>query len=509
MCCLRRNRSPISMELARIGLSSSGLSRLCGESVVERFAQAHLLCDSADAARGKDIEFRGTPGATVTLSWGVGGGTLSEIIGSEGVLRLALSRLMPAITGDRLAVMIGGLDNRVPCFTVVGAPIGHHISVGLESSLTPGVAIGGQVALDRSVDSLQVIVERSRQPWIPQERIDLQGFARSWELHCALAAAEYELTLLANLDGKGVSVLDAEGKVWSRTVGHAYASRDPFDSLMYDALCAHEDAIERIGRHPASRIRAIERSVSVLALTPSAYELPIRLIYSSVGEHMRVGELSALSSLPAGDGDGIERLAAVSGLPIAAAPSLRTIQIGSLPLSKGVTDIFEMDFLNWLLDVAKSAESTRQAAGVVNTFADDPLGDDLRRAYASFLRLTVATDLMSTLERLEDEIERPVIARARLEASDIIVKSGLPLNALLRLEPVGSLFAKWVSALWVFAFVSRLAPAMPPNAFVPKGAALISRWLYDRALGHLARSALARAQALCANALEGANAKTC
>ena len=471
-----------------------------------RFAQTRLLCDMADVAEGRCIEFRGTPGAAVTLCSDAA--TFTETIGPDGRLQVPLSRFAIAIAGDHLDINIVELDISSPCITIVGAPVAHYNSIGLESSQTYRFAVGGEVALDRSVDRMQLVLERHRQPWIGQERVDLEGFARSWEIHCTPTQAEYRVTLVADLDGREASVLDGDGKIWSKILGQAYASRDPFDSQMYSALSGHQAAIESISRSPASRTRALELCANVLALASSSFEHSIRILYSRIGEHMRAGELTALSCLAARKDKAIEKFAAVAGLPVAAAPQRLTRWEPALQ-SQGVAGIIQVDFLKWLLNTAKSVESVRQATAAIDMFADDPSGDELVRAYAAFLRLTLATDLITQLERLESEIEKPVVSRARLQASELILDSRLPLAVILNLEPAGPMFGKWVSALWAFAIVARLAPRMAPEAPVPKGALLISRWAYDSAVGSLAIAILSRADAICVELHDQLEIKPC
>ena len=406
----------------------------------------------------------------------------------------------------------------MPCFDIVGAPIAEYVDIGLRAASHGTLAIGGSVALDRFVDKLQLAIRPHRQPWCLLEHVDLDGFARSWEGLVEREAAEYDLSLLAEIDGREAPVLDREG-TWARVVGRQFQKHSDLDRALYEALCsfdvpqttlddaAYAENRRRLGRAVAqitattsARATTIERCITILASSEcNRYQEAILTIFAAVGRKATVSDLSALATLDgAGRKDARIRLAAVGGLPIAsAAPSLWRIDSVSKS-GEQLSDLMQMNRLTtFFLPVARSMDPDGQASLFIDSLADDSAVDGLLRSYAKLLRITIATDVAGDLQRLSDELDFPDTRTARNEASVFLEQTDLPLDALFQLPSVGSLFARCVNTIWWFALASRIALSCPKETPIPLGAVILSRWLYNGAFSSLVRCTLTIADEYC------------
>jgi hypothetical protein len=461
----------------------------------DQFRQSVVVSDAASAADQGCIEFRGTPGAPVVLTW-EDGGRLLEMIREDGRLRVALSRFTSSLQSDKLNISIGEEEQKRVCLSIVSAPIAHYNSIGLEVRQGCHFTIGGEVALDRSVEKLEATFELNNQPWVARRAVDLEGFARTWTLSCEMPPAEYKLGLLATFDDRKARVLDQDG-VWSQLIGKTYSNNDPADVLMYEALCGKPLALEKIAESVKMRRDALLRCAQMVNLGQSIYDERIRTIFSVVSSHMTVAELAGLAGFLDDLSDNAARAAASAGIPVAAAFPLRFRGI-AIEEPADVFDLEQADVLKFLFNVARTEGGRLEAAEVIDGMADDSSRDSLIRAYAALLRVTIATDLGSTVERMQSQVENPVVFRAMQEAGDIIARSALSRGRFDQLRHSESLFSKLTTAMWQFALTARLASrVLAPSTKVPSGALVISRWLCDTTLAPLARVTLARAEARC------------
>jgi hypothetical protein len=463
------------------------------------FSQELLDCDTSDTLQDRQIEFRGTPGSAIAFISPAG--QLDARLGANGRLSIGL-RQFHDVALDRFFIELGVPNGRVPCVAITRAPVVEQVDLGVESPTLREFGVAGSVLLDRSVDKMQLVLTRYREPWFPAQHLDMQGFACDWDARLELAPAEYKLTLRAELDGHAVQVLDQAG-IWSRIIGHKYANHDWLEGALYAALSGHEDAFRKLSATSKSRSTTLALCTKILEQADNPYKDSIPRIFEQIGQAMTSADLPAMDSIS--DSASLSKNAALWGLPMAAATQLPILQ-GVIDEPTDIPSIVDMEFLDFMLQVARTTDGA-QAAAVIDYIVDDDTAPALRRAYAALLRITLASDLSAQLERLEDEMERPAVLRARFDSARLLELSGMPLQPVLDLPTTESLFAKCVSAIWLFSFASRVFSRSPASDAAPQGTILLSRWLYHSLLGPLSRIALAKAESAC-NAVEE-RLKTC
>lgn len=489
-----------------------------------RFSRSKVICDTSDVANGAAVEFRGTPGTELQLV-SSDGTTLKDLIGRDGGIRVALSRLLSGGPTDRLAIMLETADGTLPCIDVVAAPIAYYNDVGLRKERQRDeMLIAGQIALDKAVDRLVLEARPYKQPWLRAERAEADGFARNWEVRLDSKPGTYSLELIAEMAGRDVPILDDKG-VWSRIVGQQYDARDDTDYALYEALrvqprghvgsngpwhlpyngtLQHDDRGERAIATLTTcgaRGETIRRCIALLMSKTerTKYDRAIADILFAVGASMSVTDLSVIDeSVPqaAGPEDKLVRTLAMDGLPIASTAPRLWASVEQPVTFCPLSDLIESGFLEFCNRVAGDVNQA-QASGFIDTVADDVSGDALQRAYARLLRVTLATSVPGDVEALASSLESPEAHRARKDAIALLEWTGLPLDAVLGRPYGGSLFSRTVNTTWLFSLVARSVCVLQPHTPIPRGVQQLSAWLYNSALRSLVQAALARAEVYC------------
>jgi hypothetical protein len=458
------------------------------------FSQGKISCNTADVADNRHIEFRGSPGAPLTLTCRNRRQELK--LDADGRLSVALSTFLADLQAEQLDVAVGDGDDSMPCFSISQVPIAQYVDLHEEKGTVDAFSIVASVALDQTVDHLYLVLEQKRKPWLADHTLEFNGFGRSWELRGCTNRDYYSLSLIGACDTAPLPVLTAQGERWRCDIGQRYDRYVEFDAKLLGALRGSDDDLQWIVALPERRLSVVGACASLLGLRPASYDESVRKIFGVIGARMLAGEIGAIHHFLSNADEGGKLLAGRAGLPLAAA---RDLSMLGLAIDKGATttpsaNAIDVEQLSFFLRIARVNANAHQAADVINTLADDPLADELVRAYATLLRLTLATILDVHRERLESEVEAPDVWHERQHASQLIESNTLPLRALLDINPSESLFAKLVSAMWLFSLASRLTPRLTPERAIPRSAVIASRWLYDRALQQLMRAMLKQAE---------------
>lgn len=490
----------------------------------DRFSRTRLLCDAGNVDQLKSIEFRGTPGMTLTLVSSQAR-SYQERIGPDGRLLVPLKRLFVGNISERVSISIETSDASVPCLDIIGVPIAHHVDISLQKGAHGRLTIGGSVALDRPAEAVYLALRPYRQPWCASERVACDGFARSWDVLIERAPAEYDLSLVALVDGREVQIFDKDGP-WNKSVGHQYPSHDELDHALFEALSCGPDeysnlddfayssggrrldrALSRLGRDTLSRSSTICRCIDILSAHDGGiYRLAIGRIFATLGLSATVSDARAMTSLLDKKKSDVTKFAALSGLPIASGPPGLWLTNDHVYREQGVGDPIRSDALAFFLNVAQTMDPDGQASEFIDKVADNPAEDGLLRSYAKLLRLNLTTDVPDELQRLSDELDMPIARHARAEAVNILERSGFDLKAVLQVPSAGSLFARCVSTVWWFAFASRVVVRHSETTSIPRSSVILSKWLYSKALSTFARLALETAEEQCAS-FQAANVK--
>jgi hypothetical protein len=302
---------------------------------------------------------------------------------------------------------------------------------------------------------------------------------RSWEVYAEYAPAEYELSLVAEVDGREVQIFDKDGP-WIKIVGQQYPNHDQLDRALFEALSSGSDdagdlddvaysndqrrlkgALAKLRRNTLSRSSTIRRCIEMLkSRDAGTYRAAIGRIFGSLGLAATVSDMSAMADLLGTQNAELTKFAALKGLPLASGDFRLWPSDDSLA-GRRDGDPIRSDALTFFLHVARLMDPDGQASDFIDKIADDPTEDELLSSYAKLLRITLTTEVPEELQHLNDEFDLPETRRARGEAVQLLEHSGLVLDVVLQLPSTGSLFARCASTIWLFAFASRIVVRRP------------------------------------------------